>query len=265
MTQILAFSAKKQGGKTTASNFLFGVALMQLEQIDHFSMSETGKLVVPAAGGKYMELDLASTPRALHPQMMDFMRNNVWPAIKTYNFADPLKDYCIRLFGLTWEQCYGTDEDKNTPTTLKWENMPIKVKNKSGFMSAREVLQYWGTEVMRSIDDDIWVKSTLRQIESESPQIALIGDARFPNEVEGIQKAGGKVLRLTRNSESTDKHKSETALDKEKFDWEKFDAILDNSVCSIPDQCNQIMEKMIEWKIFEAQVENVNGTFTGAV
>ena len=30
-----------------------------------------------------------------------------------YNFADPLKKMCIEIFGLTHDQCYGTDEQKN--------------------------------------------------------------------------------------------------------------------------------------------------------
>ncbi len=32
---------------------------------------------------------------------------------KIYNFADPLKQLCIDIFGLTYNQCYGTDEAKN--------------------------------------------------------------------------------------------------------------------------------------------------------
>ena len=41
---------------------------------------------------------------------------------KIYNFADPLKkDICINILGLTYEQCYGEDIDKNTVTEVEWE------------------------------------------------------------------------------------------------------------------------------------------------
>lgn len=261
MTQILAFSGKKQSGKSTSANFLFGMSLVGLDLVDHFTMSREGKLIVPSSGGSYMELDLASSPKTIIPEVVKYMSENVWPHIKVYNFADPLKEYCITVFGLSWEQCYGDDDAKNSLTPYLWENMPIKVKNKKGQMTARELLQYWGTEIMRSIDNDIWVKVTLRQIHAEAPAIALIGDVRFPNEVEGVQAVGGKVIRLTRNNDSKDNHKSETGLNPDKFDWQKFDTVLDNENVSIDEQCNNIMKLMQDWNIINNDMENVDGEF----
>ncbi len=262
MTQIVSFSAKKEGGKTTAANFLFGIALLHLDKIDHFSMSKTGKLVVPGENG-YMELDLASNPSQIVPEVVEFMEREVWPYIKVYNFADPMKDFCIRVLGLEWKQCYGTNAEKDTLTTIDWANMPNcpKEKKKAGKMTGREVLQYFGTNVMRKIEDNLWVNATLRQIHMESPAIALIGDCRFPNEVNGIQGVGGKVIRLTKNSESQDSHSSETALDKENFDWAKFDAVVDNEKMSIDEQSEVILKLMGEMGIFNIGVENNEGVF----
>ncbi|NMC62387.1 MAG: hypothetical protein GYA55_04395, partial [SAR324 cluster bacterium] len=39
------------------------------------------------------------------------------------SFADTLKDFCIETLGLTYEQCYGTDEQKNSSTKYLWENV----------------------------------------------------------------------------------------------------------------------------------------------
>ncbi len=47
----------------------------------------------------------------------------------------------------------------------------------------RTLLQWWGTEYRRSIDDAYWVRQLAQQIELEKPQIALISDMRFPNEM----------------------------------------------------------------------------------
>ena len=54
--------------------------------------------------------------------------------------------------------------------------------------------------------------ATIRKIKEESPELAIICDCRFPNEVDGIKKAGGKTIRLTRNDESPDVHESEPSL-----------------------------------------------------
>jgi len=40
------------------------------------------------------------------------------------SFADNLKEFCIDTLGLTREQCYGPDEEKNSPTEYEWETAP---------------------------------------------------------------------------------------------------------------------------------------------
>ena len=66
---------------------------------------------------------------------------------KIYSFADALKEkVCIDVMGLSKEQCYGTDEQKNTLTGYRWENLPqeIKYNNKLGcnYASNGEVCEY---------------------------------------------------------------------------------------------------------------------------
>ena len=39
-------------------------------------------------------------------------------------FAHSLKNMCMDILGLTWEQCYGTDEQKNTFTDILWDKFP---------------------------------------------------------------------------------------------------------------------------------------------
>ena len=101
------------------------------------------------------------------------------------------------MFDLTPQQVYGTDEDKNTPTPYG--------------KTAREFLQSFGTDIMRSIKDTVWVDYTLKLIQQEQSALALIPDVRFPNEVNATHKAGGYVLRLDREVYSST-HNCETAL-----------------------------------------------------
>ena len=86
----------------------------------------------------------------------------------------------------------------------------------AGPMSAREFLQYFGTDVMRYMWEPVWVNKCIKDIKREGTLLAIIPDVRFPNEVQVIEEAGGMVLRLTRHVFDDD-HNSETALDDYSF------------------------------------------------
>jgi hypothetical protein len=287
MSNILAISAKKSGGKTTATNFIFGLEMLSLGLVEYFKINPKGRLVVPQRFDDGTENgrieDLEFDPLTANTQeKYEFMATNLWPEVKQYNFADPLKKgVCMGILGLTYEQCYGIDEEKNAPTHLKWEDMPgvitekqediLKVVDDSlkasakkvegrlgkyyeiinglvyhppGLMSCREVMQFIGTEIFRKMYGNVWVEALVRQINAEGTNLALIGDCRFPNEVFGTQKAGGKVIRFTRNPYPEDKHPSEVALDEENFDWKNFDGVLDNKDMDINTQ-NQELHKLL--------------------
>ena len=117
------------------------------------------------------------------------------------------------------------------------------VVNDSGFMTAREFLQYFGTDICRRIKPDIWTGSCLERILSSGTEFAIVPDVRFPNEVEAIQKAGGKVIRLTRKP-FEDAHSSETSLDAKE---EIFDHVLDNSEKDLHETNLALMEVLKDW------------------
>lgn len=157
---------------------------------------------------------------------------------KIYNFADPLKqDICINILGLTKDQCYGTDEQKNELVDCYWDNKQL---------TAREVMQMVGTDMFRKMQRNVWSDATIRKIQKEKPTVAIIADCRFPNEVEAIKNAGGIVIKLTRNPYNSD-HSSETALDPENYDYNNFDLVLDNRSMSIHEQ-NYIISSFLKQK-----------------
>lgn len=138
---------------------------------------------------------------------------------KIYNFADPLKkDICINILGMTYDQCYGTDEQKNTITDIEWNGSKL---------TAREVMQFVGTDIFRKMKNNIWADATIIKIKKENPRLAIIADCRFPNEVEAIKNVGGYVIKLTRNPFDSD-HESEKALDSCNYDHSNFDLVLNN-------------------------------------
>jgi hypothetical protein len=194
------------------------------------------------------------------------------PDAQEFAFADPLKRMCIDILGLEERQAYGSDADKNEEIPhLRWENFPLlvgekgnilnpvditysdgeiycgKTKVKTGPMTGRQVLQYWGSEIFRRAYGNVWVDATLRKIRKSGCTFAVITDCRFPNELEAIQAAGGKVIKLTRNIFPNDNHPSETAFDEDKFNQELFDAVLDNRLMDVSDQCESLYAILRRW------------------
>lgn len=279
MTKIISFSGRKNSGKTTSANFLYAATLCSLGIIDKFRFTDDGTLEIATSIDGEEDVG-AFDP--LHPDNIELMKTiYVQPYdryadkfIGNYYFADDLKQkVCIDILGLSYEQCYGTEEQKNSLTNLRWENMPGIVPicgergvsngdnvgifdrygefieycrgHNSGNMTAREVMQFVGTEIFRKMYGNVWVDSTIRRIQRDSKDIALIGDCRFPNEVQGIQAQGGKVIRLLRNPYPDDTHPSETALDH----YNDFDFVIDNRDCSIQETNKQIETylRSIDW------------------
>jgi hypothetical protein len=156
-----------------------------------------------------------------------------------YNFADPLKQMCISIFGLTYEQCYGSDDQKNESVNCKWPD--------SGkVMSAREVMQYVGTNVFRKMQHNVWADATIRKIQDEKLPLALIADCRFPNEVHAIKNAGGLVIKLNRNLYNSS-HESEIALDEDQYDSSNFDLVIDNRKLEIT-ETHQLIKNYLQVK-----------------
>ena len=152
---------------------------------------------------------------------------------KIYNFADPLKkDICINILGMSYDQCYGSDEQKNELVNCHWNNKQ---------MTAREVMQFVGTNIFRQMQNNVWADATIHKIQLEQPDLAIIADCRFPNEVKAIKHAGGIIIKLMRNPFNSD-HESEVALDPDQYNYNNFDLVVDNTTISIEEQNKAIIE-----------------------
>ena len=254
MSNIIAFAGAKQSGKTTSVNFLHGHEMKSHGFIKEFFIDEAGRLVVNA---KYLDdndkefesmgvFDVFQESQTF----ADYASTTFWPFVKAYNFADPLKRLCISLFGLDREQCYGTDEQKNSLTDILWDNVS---QDSSGRMTAREFMQAFGTDICRKIKDDVWVSLCIKQIKDENPNLALIGDCRFKNEIDAVHEAGGKVIYFTRNSESSDGHDSEKASEYK----DHYDCIIDNTNTSVEEQNKLVLDQIQAWGILPKYIEGI--------
>jgi len=123
---------------------------------------------------------------------------------RRYSFAAPLKEIARRTLDLTTDQVYGSQEAKEA------------IDPRYGF-SARWFLQRLGTEGVRAVlGADFWVEHTLRLIREDAPALAVVDDARFPNEcarIRGHFVPSGLVWRLgpppDRSSHDDGAHASE--------------------------------------------------------
>lgn len=115
------------------------------------------------------------------------------------SFANSLKDAISHVFG--WDR---TLMEGRTKESREWREQVdtwwaerLKIPN----LTPRWVMQYWGTEVCRQgFHDDIWIASVENRIRKTKDNI-VISDVRFPNEINAIHRAGGKVIRVKRGPE----------------------------------------------------------------
>lgn len=114
------------------------------------------------------------------------------------SFAAPLKDAVANVFGWDRELLEG-----RTKESREWRECADAwwSQRLGRVVTPRHTLQLWGTEVGRqAYHDDIWVASLENRIRQSKDNV-VITDCRFPNEVDAIQRAGGKVFRIKRGPE----------------------------------------------------------------
>ena len=159
---------------------------------------------------------------------------------KIYSFADPLKqDICINILGLTYDQCYGSDDNKNTMTDLWWDGVQL---------TAREAMEIIGTKIFRALKTNVWVDATINKIKKENVDLAIISDCRFPNEVGAVKNSGGLNIRLELDPFHSDAI-SENSLDQDVYDWSNFDLIIKNSKMTIEEKNKEILRFLYDYNI----------------
>jgi hypothetical protein len=192
-TKIIAFSGRKQSGKTICSEFLKGLLL-----------------------------------------------SNGYSDVEIYNFADPLKeDICMNMFGLSYVQCYGEDHNKNELVDAYWEDKQL---------TARDLMQLIGTDLFRKLNNNVWVNALINKIKKSKLQVVIVSDCRFPNEVEAIKNNGGIVFRLNRNPHKSE-HISESILDACRYDWNNFNAIINNEHMTVREQYDKLKKLMLHFNV----------------
>ena len=112
------------------------------------------------------------------------------------SFASTLKDAVASVFG--WDR---TLLEGRTKEAREWREQvdPWWAERLAmPTLTPRWVLQYWGTEVCRKgFHDDIWIASLENKLRNSKDNV-VISDCRFPNEIQSIRDAGGKIVWVQR-------------------------------------------------------------------
>lgn len=189
----------------------------------------------------------------------EIMKRNPDVKMVKVGLADYLKEICINLYNLDRKVCFGPD--KNIPTSYIWKNMPWyrwwkHWTKRNSYVTHREFLQHFGSEICRSIDDKCWVNYLLNYCKDKDTIYCVI-DCRFPSEIIPLKTSGrGCVtIRLLRNPYN-DQHQSELALDNFMF-WP--DEILDNRNLTIEESANLAV------RLFNEQEQKRDETFPNYV
>lgn len=236
---ILGISGRAQSGKTTLANHI-------VEELSY--------------GGKYDTINFD---------------------VRILSFADYLKRIIKDLF-LVEDYYLNDDYGKTQSTQYKWEDMPcvilqdqaqsilgftgiaslqkhfnthapnkILIKNNE-YMTGRELMEYFG-ETFRKINPMAWVNGVVSQIKNTNNKtIFLVPDVRAPNEIKALKSIGAHIIRLTRD---TLKRESpiETWLDRDKFDYNEFDYIIDNAILTLEEKNKLGLDYFLKAEIGSAE------------
>jgi len=248
---IIALSGKKRSGKNTAANFIAASFLKRSRDIVDFKINKLG-LIEARKNNHYFTVE-----------ENEFNKIFEDTDIKLYSFADYLKQFCMNIFSLTNNQVYGEEKEKNSLTNIKLYDLidmslsllykftndekfiKCNILDNNEYLTSRQILQIFGTEICRKIDPNCWVNGTISIIKKDNKKIAIIMDCRFPNEIEAINTIGGKTIRLLRSVAGKDEHVSETVLDN--YPRDKFNLIIDNRNMSVDEQCAFLEPHIEKW------------------
>ena len=126
-------------------------------------------------------------------------------------FADPLREALLRMDPYVDADLLEHGEVQpyrlsEVIEVLGWERAKDEVPE------VRRLLQTFGTDAIRTLDADFWVRAAVASAEAVQGPV-VVTDVRFPNEADAIRNMGGLLVRITRPGYDGDGHPTETALD----------------------------------------------------
>lgn len=210
---------------------------------------------------------LLNTPKIFHSYFW-YKHQNLIPKKKIYKivaFADPIKEMLSHLLNMNREDFESRNIKENCVVCLKdlskiytngydlesYNLLPDSKFSKLAkewspelshryYLSIRQVMQLFGTEIMRNIlDDKLWINCVLNRSNRNN---LIISDLRFITEYEEIKKRNGFIIYIDRGL-TPGTHKSESEM-QILLNQNKFDLIIDNKNISLKELFNIVKEQI---------------------
>lgn len=204
---------------------------------------------------------LLNTPQIFHSYFF-YKHQKLIPKKKLYKtiaFADPIKEMLSCLLNMDrWEfesrnikencivclknlskiytngydiECYNLLPDSKFSKLAKEWNPDL---SNQYYLSIRQVMQLFGTEIMRNnIDDKIWINCVLNRSYNQN---LIISDLRFITEYEEIKNRNGFIIYIDRGL-TPGLHKSESEM-QTLLNQNKFDLVIDNKNINLKELFN---------------------------
>lgn len=148
--------------------------------------------------------------------------------------AFPMKTFVRRVFDFPLEHVFGDSQYREIPSP-EWDGL-----------TPRRALQTLGTEWGRGLHKDVWVRLALREAAQRGGRVAIT-DVRFQNELEAIQKAGGKVIRIHRPTQKEGLDSTHLSESEQKgIPDSAVDAVIHNTG-SLEDLSHAVDQIMSKW------------------
>lgn len=234
MNNIIAISGLHGAGKTTVSRML--EFLLNTPKIFHSYFWFKHKCLVPKKHN-YKTVAFADPIKEMLSSFLNMDR-------KEFESRDIKEHYLINF--VTFDQVYDKAAYCDIYKTLPDSKFAKLAKewnpelSKQYFLSIRQVMQLFGTEIMRNrLDDKIWINCILGRAHHQN---IIISDLRFVTEFEEIKKRNGFIIYIDRGL-TPGSHKSESEM-QTLVDQNKFDLIIDNKDISLKELFNKIKNNL---------------------
>lgn len=234
MNKIIAISGTKATGKSTTGDML-RFMLSTPKFLHHYWIYERfPKLKLK---GNWFKVSFAGSLKQMLAVLLRV-------PVEMFEDRDFKENVFVDFNDLTFHRREGLKKHQilsDSKFSRKVKEMSIDVR--ANMLSVRQLLQYWGTNIMRVyFGDQLWSLTTLKLVETHD---LIISDMRFKVEAEMVKERNGTVIYIDRPGCEVGNHQSE----KEAFELYregKCDYVIhnDGTLKDLFEKCKEIIQQL---------------------
>ena len=198
MNKIIAISGVRNSGKSTTGGFL-EFLLSTPKFLHHYWIYK--RFPNLKLKGNWLNVSFAGSLKEMLAVLLRV-------PVEKFEDRDFKENVFIDFNDLTFHRRENLDKNKilsDSKFSRKVKEMSIDVR--ANLLSIRQLLQYWGTEIMRRhLGDQLWSLTTLKLAETHD---LIISDMRFKVEAEMVKERKGTVIYIDRPGCEVGNHQSE--------------------------------------------------------